>query len=313
MRTTLIIDDGLLERAAAGRGSAAPDRAMSRFALKPAVVFGYQSLVSAAVVLAVVVLTTQLGHERLRAQQASPSGLGALLDATGFVQLSSGEFMMGSNSGTAEERPVHQVRISKGFEMGRYEVTQAQWAAVMGTAHPSTDKAANEDPPDTNPSHFKGPTLPVENVSWSDVQRFLTKLNARDTPFVYRLPTEAEWEYAARAGTTEEVPRNLSEIAWFEGNSSGQTQPIGQKRPNAWGLYDMHGNVSEWVQDWFAVDYYEDGPRTDPTGPASGSYRIHRGCGWFASTEDCRPAFRTFNFPNDGYYNVGFRLLRTRK
>jgi len=223
---------------------------------------------------------------------------------------------MGSDRGTGAERPVHRVRISKGFEMSRYEVTQSQWAAVMGTAHPSTEagKAANaEAAPDTNPSHFKGPSFPVENVSWSDVQKFLTKLNTRDTQFVYRLPTEAEWEYASRAGTTEDAPKNLNEIAWFEANSGGQTQPVGRKQPNAWGLYDMHGNVSEWVQDWFAFDYYEDSPPADPAGPETGSYRIYRGCGWFTSAGDCRPALRAFDFPNDGYYNVGFRLVRTAK
>jgi formylglycine-generating enzyme required for sulfatase activity len=209
------------------------------------------------------------------------------------------------------------VRISKAFEMGKFEVTQEQWEAVTRTAHstPTKGKGAKgeEAALEGNPSHFKGATLPVENVSWNDVQRFLRMLNLRDAKYEYGLPTEAEWEYAFGAGSSGAITGSLDQIAWYEANSGGQTQPAGQKKPNAWGLYDMLGNVSEWVRDWYGFDYYPSSPATDPAGPESGSYRVYRGCGWFGSAADCRSSLRSFNFPGDGYYNVGFRLVRTLK
>ena len=268
------------------------------------------SLLATTLFVGVVALVQPSIH--LDAQEPKES-LGALLSGAGFAKVPPGEFVMGSGTGTAMERPVHRVRISKDFEMGRFEVTQAQWEAVMATAHPSTEPDKGEKAPPTavNPSHFRGPTLPVESVSWNTVQQFLTKLNARDTKYAYRLPTEAEWEYADRAGRTDDAPGNMAEIGWFEPNSGGQTHPIGLKRANAWGLYDTQGNVAEWVSDWFAPDYYEESPAADPPGPSTGSYRIYRGCDWFTSTADCRAAARRYNFPSDGYYNVGFRLVRT--
>jgi formylglycine-generating enzyme required for sulfatase activity len=164
-----------------------------------------------------------------------------------------------------------------------------------------------------NPSHFKAAAMPVESVSWQDVQRFLLSLNARDATHFYRLPTEAEWEYAARAGRSDDTAAGLPAIAWFETNSLGQTHPAGRKQANAWGVYDMQGNVSEWVADWFAPDYYEQSPSSDPPGPENGSYRVYRGCSWLASASDCRASLRAFNFPGEGYYNVGFRVVRTRR
>ena len=193
-----------------------------------------------------------------------------------FVWVPAGEFRMGGAKAIGSERPRTRVRISRGFYLGKYEVTQAEWQAVMGS----------------NPSHFDecGPTCPVEEVSWNDVQEFIRKLNAAVGVERYRLPTEAEWEYAARAGTAGERYGNLDAIAWYNGNSGGRTHPVGRKAPNAWGLYDMLGNVFEWVQDWYGD--YPGGAVTDPRGPASGSTRVLRGGGWIDGAGRSRAPFR---------------------
>ena len=173
----------------------------------------------------------------------------------------------------SDEKPQHRVRITKPFYLGKYLVTQEQWEAVMGS----------------NPSHFKGPKNPVEQVSWDDCQKFLEKLNAKSGPGAgkFQLPTEAQWEYACRAGSTTRYcfgddESGLGEYAWYGANSGGKTHPVGEKKPNAWGLYDMHGNVWEWCQDWYDGGYYANSPTDDPTGPATGSYRVFRGGGWVA-------------------------------
>ena len=160
-----------------------------------------------------------------------------------FVLIPPGSFMMGSTNGRPNEKPVHQVTISQPFYMGEYEVTQAQWQAVMGN----------------NPSHFKdcGGNCPVEQVSWEDAQSFIGKLNESNDGFTYRLPSEAEWEYACRAGTTGDYAGNLSDVAWFSKNSGGSgPHAVGQKQPNAWGLFDMQGNVFEWCQDCYHETYF---------------------------------------------------------
>src|SRR5688572_10735614 len=164
----------------------------------------------------------------LLASMASPA-------ADRFVKIPAGEFLMGSDNGEDNEKPAHRVVISRGFEMGKYEVTQAEWEALMGS----------------NPSKFKGTDLPVEQVSWDDAQSFIKAMNARNDGYEYRLPTDAEWEYAARAGATGDYggTGNLSEMGWYGGNSGGKTHPVGGKTANAWGLYDMHGNSWEWCQD----------------------------------------------------------------
>jgi formylglycine-generating enzyme required for sulfatase activity len=217
-----------------------------------------------------------------------------------FVLIPAGEFLMGSNDREADddEKPVHRVRISRPYYLGIYEVTQAEWEAVMGQ----------------NPSRFKGRDRPVEQVSWDDVQAFIQRLNAREGHSKYRLPTEAEWEYAARAGTTTaysfgDEARQLGAYAWYDDNAGGQTHAVGGKRPNGWSLYDMHGNVWEWVQDWYGT--YPAGAVTDPQGPSSGSYRVVRGGGGLGGAGCCRSASRGNYAPGDRNGDLGFRLLRT--
>jgi formylglycine-generating enzyme required for sulfatase activity len=212
-----------------------------------------------------------------------------------FGAVPAGEFVMGSENGGDNERPAHQVRLSRGFEMGKYEVTQAEWQAVMNN----------------NPSHFKGENLPVETVSWDDAQAFVARLNARDDGYIYRLPTEAEWEYACRAGSTGDYAGRLDEMGWYDGNAGGRTHPVGQKKPNAWGLHDMHGNVWEWCQDW--LDKYPSAAVTDPVGRNTGSGRVFRGGGWRYTAADCRSANRLSFAPGDGFYYLGFRVARTAK
>jgi len=175
--------------------------------------------------------------------------------------------------------------------MGKYPVTQAQWEAAMGN----------------NPSHFKGPDRPVECVSWNEAQEFLKKLSAKGEGR-FRLPTEAEWEYAARAGSREDRCGPVEEISWYDGNSDWQTHPVGQKLPNAWGLHDMLGNVWEWCQDWFGE--YPKGPVTDPKGPNSGEYRELRGGSWGGDPGVLRASGRCGGGPGDGGNILGFRCVR---
>lgn len=210
-----------------------------------------------------------------------------------FVRIDSGSF----NMSWGYMGPIHKVTLSKGFYLQTTETTQAHWEAVMGN----------------NPSRLTGPDRPVDNVSWTDAQEFLRRLNVKENGAKYRLPTEAEWEYACRAGQQEpESPQNLDQVAWWAGNSGGETHPVGRKRPNAWRLYDMRGNVSEWVQDWYAD--YSAGPQVDPQGPASGKLRGHRGGSWKEKYEmvfHC--GFREFKpdfHMGDLTQNLGFRCAR---
>ena len=215
-------------------------------------------------------------------------GGGVMLD---LVLIRPGKFLMGSEKGFDDEKPVHEVTISQPFYLGKYEVTQAQWEAVMGS----------------NPSGFKGATLPVEQVSWEDCQEFIEKLNSKGIG-TFRLPTEAEWEYACRAGTTGDHAGNLDEMAWYCENSGSKTHPVGTKKANPWGLYDMHGNVWEWCQDWYGT--YPTGAVRDPTGAAGGSYRVSRGGGWGSIAGGCRSASRGGGSPSGRGNLLGFRLVR---
>ncbi|MGQ4807523.1 Hercynine oxygenase [Candidatus Entotheonellaceae bacterium PAL068K] len=218
-----------------------------------------------------------------------------------FVRIEAGKFMMGSQNGFDDEQPVHRVQISQPFYLGKYEVTQGQWEQVM------------ED----NLSGFTGNSnRPVEEVSWHDVQAFIERLNAREGREIYRLPTEAEWEYAARAGTTTDYHfgndrSQLGKYAWYSKTSGYETHPVGQLQPNAWGLHDMHGNVWEWVQDGYDASYYERSPARDPRGPSRGSSRVNRGGGWDNRPASVRSAFRYWDHPARRRANLGVRLLRT--
>lgn len=218
-----------------------------------------------------------------------------------FVLVEGGSFDMGCTSEqpdcSSDEKPVHSVTLNS-YYIGQYAVTQAQWRAVMGN----------------NPSNFSGcDQCPVEQVSWEDVQEFLQRLNAR-TGQHYRLPTEAEWEFAARGGNKSRRylyagSNNPGDVAWYEKNAGGKTHPVGQKSPNELGLYDMSGNVYEWCQDWFGD--YSSSAQTNPTGPSTGSVRVRRGGSWRGAPRYCRVAFRYYDVPGYRYSNVGFRLART--
>jgi len=219
-----------------------------------------------------------------------------------LVLIPAGSFKMGSPANEKERRrdeELHRVRITKPFYMGKYEVTQEVWQKVMGT----------------NPSEFKGAKNPVENVSWNDCQEFLKKLNALGKERgQFRLPTEAEWECACRAGTktrfcSGDADGALADYAWFGANSGGTTHPVGTKKPNAWGLHDLHGNVWEWCRDWYGDDYYTRWPKDDPTGPAAGSIRVLRGGSWYDLPAGCRSAYRGGDNPVYHYENDGLRVL----
>ena len=227
---------------------------------------------------------------------APRTGETRVFDGMEFVWVPAGEFRMGSTSSEAfsDEHPMTRVRISRGFWLGKYEVTQSEWQGVMGT----------------NLSEFSGcGQCPVENVSWNDAQAFIRILNGRSGGSQYRLPTETEWEYAARAGTRGDRYGNVAAVAWYGEGFDGRTHPVGEKAPNAWGLYDMLGNVYEWVADWYGD--YPGGTVTDPKGPASGSYRVNRGGNWIFSARYCRASARGFNSPGIRFSDLGFRLLRT--
>jgi formylglycine-generating enzyme required for sulfatase activity len=235
-----------------------------------------------------------------------------------FVLIPAGSFQMGSGDGdpeaSAAEQPRHQVSITRAFYLARHEVTQAQWEAVMGRS-PYEDKRSNSyyGLPGMA-ERLRRPDHPA-TVSWNDAQAFIRRLNQLEGHQRYRLPTEAEWEYAARAGTTTAYSfgddvRQLGRHAWYgEDFASGSTHPVGQKLPNAWGLHDMHGNVWEWVRDWFDAGYYARSPAVDPPGPASGTERTVRGGSWHVTSGSWRSAFRKSYEPDYRGISIGFRLL----
>ena len=226
-----------------------------------------------------------------------------------LVLIPKGKFMLGSPESEEDrddDETQHEVTISKDYYLGVHEVTQAQYEKVTGA----------------NPSYFQGDEIkgsssnhPVEQVSWEDAVEFCKKLS--DLPEekaagrVYRLPTEAQWEYACRAGSKTaysfgESSKSLGDYAWFNENSNDQTHPVGEKKANAWGLCDMHGNVFEWCGDWF--NEYPKGAVSDPTGPKGGSGRMHRGGSWYGEAANCRSANRYWLDPSDRINGIGYRV-----
>ena len=202
-----------------------------------------------------------------------------------FMPITAGSFLMGSENGRDDEKPVHQVTISKAFLMGRYEVTAAQWKAVMGK----------------DPSGYQGDYLPVQFVSWNDAQEFIRRLNEKNDGYSYRLPTEAEWEYACRAATT-------GDMTYYE-LALDKIHTVGYRHPNDWGIYDMQGNVSEWCQDWYEKNYYGQSPAVDPQGPASGRQRVKRGGSWYDTGSTTLSSAREGQRPDEVLDSDGFRVV----
>jgi formylglycine-generating enzyme required for sulfatase activity len=210
-----------------------------------------------------------------------------------MIYVEEGTFMIGSNDGYDNQKPIHEVTLSR-FYIGQFTVTQKEWEAVMGS----------------NPSEDQGDNLPITHVSWNDVQEFIAKLNLQ-TDMQYRLPTEAEWEYAARGGNQSNGfeyagSNNVDEVAWHRGNCNDTLFPIGQKKPNELGLYDMSGNVFEWCEDWYGD--YPSTPQMNPKGPDTGKWRILRGGSWDDHSQYCRINYRSNLDPNARYNFIGFRL-----
>ena len=216
-----------------------------------------------------------------------------------MVRVEAGTFIMGAIQEIEEpnywEKPAHQVTLTNNFYIGKYEVTQTLWKAVMGK----------------RPSYFKGDNLPVEQVSWDDCQEFISKLNSI-TGKTFRLPTEAEWEYAARGGNKSigylySGSNNLSDVAWYDGNSGNSTHAVGSKQGNELGIYDMAGNVYEWCQDWY--EDYSGSLQVNPTGATSGSFHVFRGGSWYSNAWFCRSSCRDYYAPDNRIYGLGLRLV----
>ncbi len=238
-------------------------------------------------------------EEERRRREKEEAERKRLISMFEMVKVAGGTFTMGASASDSEadsdEKPAHRVTLS-GYYIGKYEVTQKQWVEIMGS----------------NPSYFKGDNLPVEKVSWDDIQEFLRKLNAK-TGMSFRLPTEAEWEFAAHGGNSSRGYKysgsdNIDSVAWYYDNSGNKTHPVGTKSPNELGIYDMSGNVCEWCQDWFDANYYSNSPLSNPKGPSSGAYRVLRGGSWNINARYCRVSFRNNNAPGNGRDYCGFRL-----
>jgi len=265
-----------------------------------------------AVVVILIVVASSKGFYWYRTLEQTQNIPSTIVDPfqDNMVLVPGGTFQMGctpeQKNCFSNEKPVHKVTIDS-FYLSKYEVTQVQWKMVMGS----------------NPSMFSGcDSCPVESVSWQEVQAFIVKLKQL-TGNTYRLPTEAEWEYAARGGKKLVASNkktknymyagnnNLNEVAWYSENSSNKTQPVGKREPNELGLYDMNGNVWEWCQDWYNKDFYRNSPENNPRGPLTGNFHIIRGGSWFSAPHNCRVSVRDFiNLPEGKSHECGFRLYQ---
>ncbi len=244
-----------------------------------------------------------------------------------FAYVPAGSFEMGSTT-SDDEKPIHTVKISQGFWMQTTEVTQVQWKAIMRALPSKCDYGSLS-------RNFLGDNKPIICVNWDDAQEFIRQMNLKNDGYKYRLPTEAEWEYAARSGTTGNYAGYLDAMAWYANNSGrttidadairkndqsnygkrlsengNSTQNVATKQANAWGLYDMHGNVWEWCQDWYDAGYYAKSPASDPIGPTSGSVRVRRGGGWSATADYLRSADRISLAPSVRASYLSFRVVR---
>ncbi|MGQ9573931.1 MAG: formylglycine-generating enzyme family protein [Thermoguttaceae bacterium] len=271
-----------------------------------------------------MLIAVQLGSCRRGGQPGAPSAPGVVRTASGveMVRIPGGWFEMGSARSGQTDEPPHRVYVSP-FYIDRYEVTQEQYEGLMGE----------------NPSRWKKPHNPVEQIRWPQAAKYCnarSRLEGLQPAYDektwqcdfqasgYRLPTEAEWEYAARAGSTTEYsfgndPARLKRYAWFKGDCPlRRPYPVGQKEPNPWGLFDMYGNVCEWCNDFYQEDYYQHSPTHDPRGPQTGQGRVLRGGSWFSSAEECRSAYRLYEdpvyrdicFARDVHGLIGFRCVR---
>ncbi|MCS6833366.1 MAG: formylglycine-generating enzyme family protein [Flammeovirgaceae bacterium] len=218
-----------------------------------------------------------------------------------MVYIPAGSFKMGHETGEKMDKPVHEVELDE-YWIGKYEVTQAQWVEIMGE----------------NPSGFPDcPQCPIENVNYDDILKFIEKVNER-SGYTYRLPTEAEWEYAARGGSQSKGYKfsgsnNINEVGWYWENSAQKTHPVGQKKPNELGLYDMTGNVAEWCADWYSDDYYTRSPRKNPQGEEKGVLRSVRGGSWEMDSRRSIVWHRNSNVPVSRNEALGFRLVRGKE
>ena len=249
-------------------------------------------------------ILTVLGRPPRSASTVRSAGDLMIHPETGMtlVWVPPGTFQMGSKKGDNDERPIHSVELSRGFHLGKYTVTNEQYARFLATRPPGI-----ETPSYWDDRKFNQPQQPVVGVRWDDATAFCRWMGGR-------LPTEAEWEYACRAGSPHEYCFGDDETlrgdyAWFSENSDGQTQPVGGKLPNAWGLHDMHGNVWEWCQDWYEATYYRRSPAQDPPGQDSGSSRVLRGGSWYLVPSLVRCAYRDYGPPDSRLNNIGFRLV----
>ncbi len=238
-----------------------------------------------------------------------------------FIRIDPGTFQMGSNNGSSDEKPVHTVTITKAFEISDHEVTVGEYRKfVESTGYEAPTKCGSKGEykkcSGCNWNKRNVEDHPVNCVSWEDAQSFISWLNMQAGKPLYRLPTEAEWEYAARAGTTTRWACGdgewcLTQMGWFDDNSGGKTHQVKTKTPNYWKLYDMHGNIWEWCRDWYDSDYYSESPKKDPLNSSGGSSRVQRGGSWYHSAERCRSADRSNDSPGRRITSRGFRLVRS--